>query len=303
MAGITGNQAAGKPKQAQPLLDPRPYIVPGTGQQRIFRALIPGACRYRCAACPFGSPARERDAALEGLARTFLLAYRRGWCDGLFVTAGVPSGHAQAVWSTEKMLELVEILRIRHGFQGYIHAKTVAGATAGQLERLVRLVDRVSSQPDPACLGAMSGAGASQPTDHTHNPPRSSQGNGRAVGLAAALARGTAEQARRKSKAEWALSHPDFFPVELTTAPAEDLRRLPGYGTRKIAGLLKARGSEAQKAGRRESALPIEGGGKAPRRAAGLVTYFGRYLGLRSSSTFSGQRQRSLFEGTGTEAR
>ena len=99
----------------------------------------------------------ERDLprhALEPprLARIFMTAFRRGWCDGLFITSGIPK---DAVWAMDRMLELVELLRVTHGYRGYLHVKALAGAQPGQVEKLVRLVDRVSYNLEAPCQRAL----------------------------------------------------------------------------------------------------------------------------------------------------
>src|SRR5450755_2151728 len=135
-------------------IDIRDLIVPGVGNRRIFRILLANACRFSCDYCPMRA---ERDLprhALEpaSLARLFMTAFRRGWCDGLFVTSGIPR---DPVFAMERMLELVEALRFTHGYRGYLHAKAVAGAEPGQIERLVRLVDRVSYNLESPCQRAL----------------------------------------------------------------------------------------------------------------------------------------------------
>ncbi len=139
------------------VLDPiniRDLIVPGVGNRRIFRILLTNACRFSCDYCPMRA---ERDLprhALEpgSLARLFMTAFRRGWCDGLFVTSGIPK---DPIFAMERMLELVGILRFTHGYRGYLHAKALAGAEPGQIERLVRLVDRVSYNLEAPCQRAL----------------------------------------------------------------------------------------------------------------------------------------------------
>jgi hypothetical protein len=85
------------------------------------------------------------------LARAFVAVWRRGWCDGVFVTAGVPKS---ATWGMEKLLEVVETLRFTLGFRGYVHVKIPSRADPRQLERIMGLVDRVSFQLEPACAVA-----------------------------------------------------------------------------------------------------------------------------------------------------
>jgi predicted DNA-binding helix-hairpin-helix protein len=135
------------------ILDPlniRDLIVPGVGNRRIFRILLTNACLYSCDYCPMRAQRDLPRHALEpaALARIFMVAFRRGWCDGLFVTSGIPKS---PVFAMERMLELVEALRFAHGYRGYLHVKAMAGAEPGQIERLVRLVDRVSYNLEAAC--------------------------------------------------------------------------------------------------------------------------------------------------------
>jgi predicted DNA-binding helix-hairpin-helix protein len=149
-----GRQESPRPRRALDPINIRELIVPGVGNRRIFRILLTNACRYSCDYCPMRA---ERDLprhALEpaSLARLFMTAFRRGWCDGLFVTSGIPK---DPVFAMERMLELVGILRFTHGYRGYLHAKALAGAEPGQIERLVRLVDRVSYNLESPCQRAL----------------------------------------------------------------------------------------------------------------------------------------------------
>jgi hypothetical protein len=134
-------------------IDVHDLIVPGVGNRRIFRILVANACRYSCDYCPMRAERDLPSHALEpaGLARLFMTAFRRGWCDGLFVTSGIPR---DPVFAMERMLDIVETLRFTHGYRGYLHAKALAGAEPGQVERLVRLVDRVSYNLEAPCQQA-----------------------------------------------------------------------------------------------------------------------------------------------------
>jgi hypothetical protein len=124
--------------------------------------LVPEACRYTCSFCPMGAVKRlpEPLRTTAGLARLFMTAFRRGLCDGIFVTAGLPRNPVRA---TARILDLVEMLRVHHGFRGYVHVKAVPGAEPGQMQRLVRLADRVSHHLEPACRRAL----LEKPTGHS----------------------------------------------------------------------------------------------------------------------------------------
>lgn len=140
----------------------RDLIVPGLGNRRIFRILLTNVCRYSCEDCPMHAGREFPESALEParLATLFMTAFRRGWCDGLFITSGVPK---DAVRAMDRMLEVVELLRVTHGYRGYLHVKALAGARPGQIERLVRLVDRVSYHLEAPCQRAFeAGAGGKE---------------------------------------------------------------------------------------------------------------------------------------------
>jgi predicted DNA-binding helix-hairpin-helix protein len=311
-------------KRALDAIDLRDLIVPGLGNRRIFRILLTNACRHACDWCPMRSERDLPPAALEPakLARLFMTAFRRGWCDGLFVTSGIPK---DAVWAMDRMLELVEILRVTHGYRGYLHVKALAGAQPGQIEKLVRLVDRVSYNLEIPCKRAAE--------EHAHE-----QEPGKGL-TAPVLVRDAVEalrEARRDSarkappallerrlleadhllrhygfradelpfdedghlpldqdpKLAWARRHPERFPVELTTAPREELQRVPGFGPRAVERILLVRGRDALRDLADLRRLGVRVG-----RAAGYVTLKGQLLGTKVAGGTRGT-QGALFQGS-----
>ncbi len=127
----------------------------GGGRARLLRILMTNACSYNCHYCPM-----RRDRNLprtllkpEELVRIFLGARRRGWVDGLFVTTGIPSNPVKVM---DGLIAALELLRVRHGFGGYIHVKLVAGAEAAQIERLTALASRVSLNLEAPCGQSLS---------------------------------------------------------------------------------------------------------------------------------------------------
>ncbi|MGH7525093.1 MAG: radical SAM protein [Gemmatimonadales bacterium] len=116
----------------------------------LLRILMTNACSYNCHYCPM-----RRDRSMprtllkpEELVRIFLGAHRRGWCEGLFVTTGIPGRPVKVM---DDLIAALELLRERHGFRGYIHVKLVPGAETAQIERLTALASRVSINLEAPC--------------------------------------------------------------------------------------------------------------------------------------------------------
>jgi len=84
----------------------------------------------------------------EELVRIFLGALRRGWCEGLFITTGIPARPEKV---TDDLIAVLELLRVRHRFAGYIHVKLVPGAQEAQIQRITALATRVSVNLEAAC--------------------------------------------------------------------------------------------------------------------------------------------------------
>src|SRR4051795_7090373 len=116
----------------------------------LLRILMTNACSYNCHYCPM-----RRDRAMprtllkpEELVRIFLEACRRGWCQGLFITTGIP---ARPIKVMDDLIQVLELLRERHRFAGYIHVKLVPGGDQTQIDRLTTLASRVSLNFEAPC--------------------------------------------------------------------------------------------------------------------------------------------------------
>jgi predicted DNA-binding helix-hairpin-helix protein len=108
------------------------------------------ACSFNCHYCPMRRD-REMPRTLlkpEELVRIFLAARRRGWCEGLFITTGIPGRPMKVM---DDLIRVLELLRERHRFTGYIHVKIVPGAEQSQVERITALASRVSLNLEAAC--------------------------------------------------------------------------------------------------------------------------------------------------------
>ena len=116
----------------------------------LLRILMTNACSFNCHYCPMR---RDRDMPRtllkpEELVRIFLAARKRGWCEGLFITTGIPGRPMKVM---DDLIRVLELLRERHRFAGYIHVKIIPGAEQSQVERITALASRVSVNLEAAC--------------------------------------------------------------------------------------------------------------------------------------------------------
>ncbi len=128
-------------------------VRPGGAQsapRTLLRILMTNACSFNCHYCPMR---RDRDMPRtllkpEELVRIFLGAHRRGWCEGLFLTTGIAGRPVKVM---DDLIHVLELLRERHFFRGYIHVKMIPGADAAQVERITALATRVSLNLEAPC--------------------------------------------------------------------------------------------------------------------------------------------------------
>jgi predicted DNA-binding helix-hairpin-helix protein len=117
---------------------------------RLLRVLMTNACSFNCHYCPMRRD-RELPRTLlkpEELVRIFLGALARGWCEGLFITTGIPGRPTHV---TDELIKALALLREKHRFGGYVHVKLPPGADTAQIERLTSLSSRVSINFEAAC--------------------------------------------------------------------------------------------------------------------------------------------------------
>src|SRR5688500_8123166 len=119
-------------------------VLRGAGRpMRLLRILMTNACALNCHYCPMRRDRAMRRTLLkpEELVRIFLGALRRDWCEGLFITTGIPAKPEKV---TDDLIAVLELLRVKHRFAGYIHVKLVPGADQAQVARITALATRGS---------------------------------------------------------------------------------------------------------------------------------------------------------------
>jgi len=127
------------------------HLRPGPGMRMsLLRILMTNACSYNCHYCPMrrDRPMPRTLLKPEELVRIFLGAHQRGWCQGLFITTGIPGRPVKVI---DDLIQVLELLRERHHFGGYIHVKLVAGSETAQIDRLTALASRVSLNFEAPC--------------------------------------------------------------------------------------------------------------------------------------------------------
>src|ERR1700691_3060106 len=122
----------------------------GGTRTTLLRILMTNACSFNCHYCPMRRDRNMPRTLLKPaeLVRIFLGAHARGWCQGLFITTEIPGRPVKVM---DDLIEVLALLRERHGFRGYIHVKMVPGGDDAQIERLTALASRVSVNLEAPC--------------------------------------------------------------------------------------------------------------------------------------------------------
>ena len=109
----------------------------------LLKVLMTNSCVYDCKYCVNRRSNDTRRAAFtpRELAELTIGFYRRNYIEGLFLSSGVLRN---ADYTTEQMIRALRILRQEYGFNGYIHAKTIPGASPELVRQLGFLADRLS---------------------------------------------------------------------------------------------------------------------------------------------------------------
>lgn len=109
----------------------------------LFKILLTNHCIYDCAYCGNRRSNDVKRAAFtaEELAELTIEFYRRNYIEGLFLSSGVMRNPD---YTMERMVRVVKLLREIHRFNGYIHMKTIPGASSELVAQAGVLVDRMS---------------------------------------------------------------------------------------------------------------------------------------------------------------
>lgn len=109
----------------------------------LLKILMSNNCNYNCAYCVNRSSSDGERATFtpEELVKLTMDFYRRNYIEGLFLSSAVCNNPD---YTMERMVEVVKLLRIREGFNGYIHLKGIPGTSEEILAEAGKFVDRMS---------------------------------------------------------------------------------------------------------------------------------------------------------------
>lgn len=109
----------------------------------LLKIMLTNFCMYDCAYC-INRRSNDIERATfspRELAKLTIEFYRRNYIEGLFLSSGVIKN---ADHTMEKMLQVVKLLRIEHDYHGYIHMKTIPGASPELIYQAGLYADRLS---------------------------------------------------------------------------------------------------------------------------------------------------------------
>lgn len=109
----------------------------------LLKILLTNYCIYDCAFCVSRSSNDIKRAAftVDEVVELTMNFYRRNYIEGLFLSSGI---FKDADYTMERMLRIVKRLRLEERFNGYIHLKTIPGASEDMVTEAGLYADRMS---------------------------------------------------------------------------------------------------------------------------------------------------------------
>ena len=169
----------------------------------LMRVMFTDFCKMDCFYCPNSHwvPRKRYAFKVDELANAFMEMHRRHTVNGLFLSSGIAGSGSK---TTERLLKVVDTIRNKHGFKGYIHMKVMPGTDYQFVEAAYRLGTRLSvniETPTPEMMRRLSAMKDMQrdildPMGWVANLMRRNQGSGKGatVGQATQMVVGAANE-------------------------------------------------------------------------------------------------------------
>ena len=109
----------------------------------LLKVMLTNYCMYDCAYCinRRSNDIQRATLSVSELEEITMEFYRRNYIEGLFLSSGVVRNPD---YTMERLTAIVRDLRTKHRFNGYIHLKTIPGASRELLNEAGRYADRMS---------------------------------------------------------------------------------------------------------------------------------------------------------------
>ncbi len=109
----------------------------------LLKILLTNYCVYDCRYCVnrISSDVERARFTIDEVVNLTLDFYRRNYIEGLFLSSGIIG---DSDYTMQQMTEVAKRLRVDHGFKGYIHLKTIPGASDELLAEAGLHADRLS---------------------------------------------------------------------------------------------------------------------------------------------------------------
>lgn len=109
----------------------------------LLKILLTNYCVFDCRYCVnrISSDVPRARFSVEEVVQLTLDFYRRNYIEGLFLSSGIIQS---ADYTMEQLARVAKTLRTEHAFRGYIHLKTIPGASEELLQEAGRWADRLS---------------------------------------------------------------------------------------------------------------------------------------------------------------
>lgn len=122
------------------------FVIVGGADGRcisLLKILMSNACIYDCKYCinRCSNSVKRATFTPREIADLTINFYKRNYIEGLFLSSAVIKNPD---YTMERLYETIFILRKEYKFNGYIHVKTIPGASKELIDKLGVLVDRTS---------------------------------------------------------------------------------------------------------------------------------------------------------------
>jgi putative DNA modification/repair radical SAM protein len=109
----------------------------------LLKILLTNYCIYDCSYCVNRKSSGVRRARfnVDEVVRITMDFYRRNYIEGLFLSSGIIQN---SDYTMEHLVRVAKTLRVEHGFQGYIHLKTIPEASRELIDEAGKWADRLS---------------------------------------------------------------------------------------------------------------------------------------------------------------